>query len=66
MQFVFLFLVVLALSAVLAFPLAGLVMLFLGAAHSHYAGIPALGYWATFWLLLAVRWAVAGTSTTSK
>lgn len=38
-------------AMVLAWP----VMLLLGAAHSHYAGIPALGFWATFFLVCAVR-----------
>lgn len=33
-----------------------IVMLSLGAAHSYYEGIPALGYMATLWLTVAFSW----------
>ena len=38
-------------TAILSWP----VMLLIGAAHSHYAGIPALGFWATFFSVAALR-----------
>lgn len=33
-----------------------IVMLSLGAAHSYYEGIPALGYQATLWISVAFSW----------
>lgn len=36
-----------------------IVMLSLGAAHSYYEGIPALGFQATLWLTVAFTWLAA-------
>lgn len=36
------------------------VMISLGAAHSHDARVPALGYWATLWLVIALNAVVSG------
>jgi hypothetical protein len=36
------------------FAVAGIIMVFLGSAHSEDARVPALGYWATFSLAAAL------------
>jgi hypothetical protein len=46
---------IMGLLALFVFGLPWVVMLLLGAAHSQDARIPAFGYWATFWLTMAIE-----------
>lgn len=55
-----------ALAAVAAIPVGALVMLLLGAAHSHEAWIPAPGFAGTYFLTLAVAIASSGTKVNSN
>lgn len=38
-----------------------ILMLSLGAAHSYYEGVPALGYQATLWVSVAFTWLLSPT-----
>lgn len=48
---------------ILSLPTAWVVMLLLGVAHSLNPAVPALGFWLTWVLTLALRFAVAGSSS---
>lgn len=45
---------------------AGLVMLLLGAAHSHSPEVPAWGFATVFWVVAAVRVAVEGVKVSAE
>lgn len=51
-------LLVVMVRAILFFVQAWGFMLCMGAAHSYYEGIPALGYVASLWVVVAVLWIV--------
>lgn len=48
--------------AALALVYGWLFMLFVGAAHSYDSVIPALSYWGSFWLALAIGTVAGGSS----
>lgn len=58
--------VMVVLGALVSLVLAWPVMLILGAASVTSGGlVPAIGYWTTFWIVWAVRIAVAATSNST-
>lgn len=52
----------LLVTALLSLPAAWVVMLLLGAAHSLEPMVPALGFWVTWVLVLALRFAMVNPS----